>query len=95
MVLLTTGGGRNFQLTGSQFGGNLDAVLELRNSAGRLIVTSAPAGTLGATIVTTLAAGKYYLAARGAGAMATSASTRSAARCRPRPAPARRKSACG
>ena len=63
----TGGGTTSFQLSGSQFGGNLDAVLELRDAAGRLIVTSSPAGTLGATIFTTLAAGTYYLSARAAG----------------------------
>ncbi|MEX2174847.1 MAG: choice-of-anchor D domain-containing protein [Pirellulaceae bacterium] len=63
----TSGGSANFQLSGAQFGGNLDAVLELRNATGQTIATSAPGGSLGASVMSTLQAGTYYLAARSQG----------------------------
>lgn len=64
----TTGGGSlNVQLAGAQFGSNLDAVLELRDTAGRTISTGAPAASLGATLTATLARGTYYLVARSGG----------------------------
>jgi hypothetical protein len=63
----TTGGALSFQLTGATYGSNLDAVLELVNSSGTIITTSAPTGSLGASISQTVGAGTYYLIARGAG----------------------------
>jgi hypothetical protein len=63
----TAGGGVNLQLTGTQFGGNLDAVLEIRNASGQTIATSAPGTSLGASLSQSLASGTYYVAVRASG----------------------------
>jgi hypothetical protein len=63
----TTGGSVNLQLAGAQFGGNLDSVLEIRNATGQTIATSAPSGSLGATLSQSLASGTYYVAVRASG----------------------------
>jgi Protein of unknown function (DUF1573)/Metallo-peptidase family M12B Reprolysin-like len=63
----TAGGAVNFQLSVAAYGPNLDAVLELRDSTGQIIVTAAPATSQGASISTTLGAGTYYLSARSNG----------------------------
>jgi hypothetical protein len=63
----TLGGNVSFQLAGSQFGSNLDAVLELRDATGRTILSAAPSNSLGASLATTLGRGTYYLAARSQG----------------------------
>ena len=42
-------------------GANLDAKLELRKATGELVATADPSGTLGATIIATVAAGEYRL----------------------------------
>jgi hypothetical protein len=66
MWSFTTGGGVvSLQLTGAQYGGNLDAMLELRNSSGQIIATAAPSTSLGATLSATVGSGTYYIAARG------------------------------
>lgn len=64
----TTGGGAlNLSLNVAQFGANLDSVLELLNSAGQTILSSNPAGSFGASLATTLAAGTYYVAVHSSG----------------------------
>ena len=62
----TTGGNLTFQLAGSPYT-NLDAVLELRNSGGGVLVTSSPSNSLGASFSATVGAGTYYLVARSLG----------------------------
>jgi hypothetical protein len=63
----TAGGSLTLQLTGAQYGGNLDTVLELRNSSGQTIATSSPTGSLGASLSQSLAGGTYYVAVRSSG----------------------------
>lgn len=63
----TTGGGVTFQLTGAQYGTNLDGILEIRDSGGNTVVIDSPSGSLGASLSTTLTAGTYYLVARSVG----------------------------
>ena len=64
----TTGGGAvNLQLNVAQFGANLDAVLELRNSSGSVIATANPSTSFGASLATTLGSGTYYVAAGSSG----------------------------
>ncbi len=64
----TTGGGNvSFALTVDAFGPNLDAALELRNSAGSILASAAPGGSYGATLSHTVGAGTYFLVARGMG----------------------------
>jgi hypothetical protein len=63
----TIGGALNFQLNVATYGPNLDAVLELLDAAGNAVVTASPAGSLGATIATTVGAGTFYLVARSSG----------------------------
>ncbi|MEX2176844.1 MAG: choice-of-anchor D domain-containing protein [Pirellulaceae bacterium] len=63
----TSGGNVGVDLNVAAYGPNLDAVLELWDAAGTVVVSSAPAGTLGASIYTTVGAGTYYLVARSAG----------------------------
>jgi hypothetical protein len=48
-------------------GGDVDLLLELRDSAGALLLTNNPAAQTLAQIQTTLAAGKYYLSIRNTG----------------------------
>src|SRR5262245_2375151 len=68
MWSFNTGDGNvSFQLAGASFGSNLDAVLELWNSAGAVIASAAPSTSLGASLTATLAAGSYYLIARSMG----------------------------
>ncbi len=63
----TAGGNVSFQVTGATYGGNLDAVLELRNASGQVIASSSPSGSLGASLSRTLASGTYYVAVRSSG----------------------------
>lgn len=63
----TDGGSLNLSLNVAQFGANLDSVLDLLNSAGQTILSSSPAGSLGASLATTLAAGTYYVAIHSSG----------------------------
>jgi hypothetical protein len=63
----TSGGSVNLQLAGSQYGGNLDAVLELRDASGRTIVMASPTATLGANLTSSVGSGTYYIVARGTG----------------------------
>jgi hypothetical protein len=66
MWSFTTGGGVvSLQLVGTQYGGNLDAILELRNSSGQTIAMAAPSTSLGASLSATVGSGTYYIAARG------------------------------
>ncbi|MCI0359437.1 MAG: choice-of-anchor D domain-containing protein [Planctomycetaceae bacterium] len=60
----TAGGSISLQLAGALYGGDLDAVLEIKNASGQTIASSAPAGSLGASIVKSLTAGTYYVAVR-------------------------------
>jgi len=61
----TAGGSTNLQLSGAQYGGDLDAVLEIKNASGQTIATSAPTTSLGASISQTLGSGTYYVAVHG------------------------------
>jgi hypothetical protein len=63
----TAGGNVNLQLAGATYGGNLDAVLELRSASGQTIATSSPLGSLGASLSKSLAGGTYYVAVRSSG----------------------------
>ena len=63
----TAGGAVNLELAVDPYGPNLDAVLELRNSAGLVIASAAPAATYGATLNYTVGAGTFYVVARGTG----------------------------
>ena len=63
----TVGGSVSFNLAVDSYGPNLDAVLELWNSSGGVITTAAPGGSFGASLVTTIGAGTFYLVARGMG----------------------------
>src|SRR6185369_11285799 len=63
----TTGSTVSFQLMGAQYGPNLDAVLEIRNSSGATIVSDSPSNSYGASLTTTLTVGTYYLVARSMG----------------------------
>lgn len=63
----TSGGTVSFNLTGAAIGANLDGVLQLANSSGTIITTSAPTGSLNASISLSVGAGTYYLIARGEG----------------------------
>lgn len=66
MWSFTTGGGVvSLQLVGTPYGGNLDSILELRNSSGQTIAIAAPSTSLGATLSATVGSGTYYVAARG------------------------------
>ena len=63
----TTGGSLTMQLAGATYGGNLDAVLELWDSTGGVLLTSSPSNLLGASFSTTIGAGTFYLVARSLG----------------------------
>ena len=63
----TAGGNVNLQLAGATYGGNLDAVLELRSASGQTIATSSPSGSLGASLSQSLVSGTYYVAVRSSG----------------------------
>jgi hypothetical protein len=63
----TSGGPINFSLAVAQYGPNLDAMLELQNSAGKTIVAASPASTFGASLTSNVAAGTYYLLVRSIG----------------------------
>jgi hypothetical protein len=52
---------------GRTYGGNLDILLQLYNSAGQLLLTNNPSPGTAATIQTNLAEGIYYLAIKGTG----------------------------
>ena len=58
----TASGSTSIALDASENLGHLDGVLSLYNASGTLILSSDPAGTLSASISTTLAAGTYYVA---------------------------------
>jgi|GEM_PF-1695828 len=71
MFAFTTGGGAvNLTLNVAQFGANLDAELRIERADGTVVVASDPANGLGASISTTLAAGTYYIVARGSTSLA-------------------------
>ena len=63
----TTGGEVSFTLSVAQFGPNLDAILELRDNGNNILFSSAPTNSFGASITANVAAGTYYLVARGNG----------------------------
>jgi hypothetical protein len=63
----TTGGALSFTLTVSQYGPNLDGILELRDANNTLLVLADPTGSFNASISTTVVAGTYYLVARSDG----------------------------
>ncbi len=63
----TSGGQVSMTLAVAPFGPNLDAIMELRNASNAVLFSSAPAGSFGASITATLAAGTYYLVARSNG----------------------------
>ena len=63
----TGGGAINVQLNVAPFGPNLDAIFQLWNASGTVLVSANPAAWLGATISTNVGAGTYYLVARSAG----------------------------
>lgn len=63
----TSGGAVNFKLDVSQYGPNLDSVLELQNSAGKTLSLANPTNTLGASLTATLAAGTYYFVVHSSG----------------------------
>lgn len=63
----TTGATVSFELLGAAVGTNLDAVLEVWDSAGNVLAAHAPTNSFGASIQTTLPAGTFYLMARGEG----------------------------
>ncbi len=61
-------GNASFSVVGAARSSNLDALLELRNSAGQLLASSNPVDALGAGMSVVLpAAGTYYLHLRGTG----------------------------
>jgi hypothetical protein len=63
----TTAGQIGFELTGVQYGSNLDGELELWDSNGSLIASNNPSDSLNAKFGAQVVAGTYYLVARGAG----------------------------
>lgn len=64
----TTGGGTvRFSLNVASHGANLDSVLELKNAAGQVLVSSSPTTSLGASLAKALTAGTYYVVARSSG----------------------------
>ena len=64
----TTGGGQvSFSLNVGQYGANLDGVLELQNATGQTLVAANPANSFGASLMTTVAAGTYYLVVHSSG----------------------------
>ena len=63
----TAGGNVSLQVAGAAYGGNLDAVLDIRNASGQTIATSSPAGVLGASLTKSLTSGTYYVGVRAAG----------------------------
>ncbi len=63
----TDAGAISFQVDVAEFGANLDAVAELRNSSGTLIASSSPSNQLSASINTSVAAGTYYLYVKSTG----------------------------
>lgn len=64
----TTGGGTiNVALNVASVGANLDAVFQLWNASGNVLVSANPSAWLGASISTTVGSGTYYLVARSAG----------------------------
>ncbi len=71
MFSFNTGGGAvNLTLNVAQVGANLDAELRLQRADGSVIVAADPTNSLGASISTTLAAGTYYVVARGSSTVA-------------------------
>jgi hypothetical protein len=62
----TTGGAASFTVSGAAIGATLHARLELWSAAGLVAVGASPSA-LGASISTTLAAGKYYVVVRSYG----------------------------
>jgi hypothetical protein len=63
----TSGGSVNLTLSPASGGADLDGVLELQNSSGKMLVIANPTGSLGATLATTLVAGTYYLVVHSSG----------------------------
>jgi hypothetical protein len=63
----TTGGTLNLSLNVAQFGANLDSILELRDSAGTLLVSANPTTSLSASLSSTLASGTYFVVVKSSG----------------------------
>jgi hypothetical protein len=63
----TSGGNVSFNLYVSQFGANLDSVLQIWNSSHQLIATASPTTSLGASLVRSLAQGTYFVSVRATG----------------------------
>ncbi len=63
----TGGGSVRLNLNVAQFGTNLDAVLELKNSSGQVIASANPSGSFSASLLATVGAGTYYVVARSSG----------------------------
>ncbi|MFO0884327.1 MAG: choice-of-anchor D domain-containing protein [Pirellulales bacterium] len=67
-ALFNTGAGQvTFRVDVAQYGANLDAILEIRDSSGTVVASANPTTTFGATITTTLAQGTYALVVRSSG----------------------------
>lgn len=64
---VTAGDTYRIVVNGDAFAANLDAALELRNSAGSVIATANPQGTINAEIRKGLAPGNYFLAVKSSG----------------------------
>lgn len=63
----TSSGNVTLTLDVAEYGPNLDSRLELRNSSGSLVQSSAPSNDLGASITANLSAGRYYAVVKSAG----------------------------
>src|SRR5262245_23003516 len=63
----TGGGNLNFTVDVATYGPNLDAIIELQNSAGQLVTYANPSTEFGASLTATVAAGTYYLVVRSSG----------------------------
>ncbi len=64
----TAGGNVSFSVNVASIGANLDAIVELRNSSGTVIVSANPTGTLGASLSASVEAGTYYVSVHSTGA---------------------------
>lgn len=63
----TAAGGINLLVTVNAVGANLDSVLELRDSTGKILKTASPTTQLDAAVSTNVAAGTYYAVVRSTG----------------------------
>lgn len=68
--ITTAGGAVNLALHVAQFGANLDAELRLQHADGTVVAAANPTSSLGASLNMTLAAGTYYIVARGSSTIA-------------------------